>query len=281
MKLYCQLKEHHVGNENEFGIELSSGYHDGGLGNSNSLYIRFMKHSWWFQIPQIIKPKTVWVDCSKYSWATSKNHGYWNHIRRDYGVHTFENGIHIHYGIQPGYWARDDKKNSDHTFVWLIPWLTRRYMGIRFYDVVNQMLLKTFPENHHRNGFSKYDKYEEEREFKDSLKKLKATFNDFDGEEIVALCNIEEREWRHGTGAFKWLSLFVKPTICRSLNIAFDKETGYEKGSWKGGIIGHSIDMLPGESAQSAFLRYAAGTDRYKHHGTMPRKFSSVRFDYE
>ena len=34
------------------------------------------------------------------------------------------------------------------------------------------------------------------------------------------------------------------------------KETGSKKGSWKGGTIGHGIDMLPGELHEGAFRRY-------------------------
>ena len=33
-------------------------------------------------------------------------------------------------------------------------------------------------------------------------------------------------------------------------------ETGKRKGSWKGGTIGHSIGMEPGELHESAFRRY-------------------------
>lgn len=86
-------------------------------------------------------------------------------------------------------------------------------------------------------------------------------FLDFDGELITAKTHIEEREWRFGEGRFKWLSLFRKPMIRRSLDIDFSKETGRRKGSWKGGTVGHSIDMLPGELHEAAFRRYCAKHD--------------------
>jgi hypothetical protein len=83
-------------------------------------------------------------------------------------------------------------------------------------------------------------------------------FTDFDGEIIEATTRIEEREWRWGEGWWKWLSLFRKPKISRSLDIRFSKETGERKGSWKGGTVGHSIEMQPGELHESAFRRYCA-----------------------
>ena len=41
-------------------------------------------------------------------------------------------------------------------------------------------------------------------------------------------------------------------------------ETGREKGSWKGGTIGTSIEMLPGELHESAFRRYCDEEHRAK-----------------
>lgn len=88
---------------------------------------------------------------------------------------------------------------------------------------------------------------------------------DFDGEEVVATTRIEEREWRFGTGWFKWLSRFRKPIIRRSLNIDWSKETGPQKGSWKGGVCGESIDMLPGELHEQAFRRFCEQEHRSKY----------------
>lgn len=83
-------------------------------------------------------------------------------------------------------------------------------------------------------------------------------FDDFDEERLKATTRIEEREWRFGTGYFKWLSWFRKSRVSRSLDITFSGETGKRKGSWKGGTIGHSISMLPGELHEAAFRRYCS-----------------------
>jgi hypothetical protein len=107
----------------------------------------------------------------------------------------------------------------------------------------------------------------------DECPKVHFGFEDFDGEMIVATCMIEEREWRKGTGWFKWLRLFAKPKILRSLDLKFSAEVGPEKGSWKGGTIGHGIDMLTGETPRQAFERYCSK----EHDARRGRKYH-VRF---
>lgn len=81
-------------------------------------------------------------------------------------------------------------------------------------------------------------------------------FEDSDGEMIVATCRITEMEWHRGEGLFKWLKWFWSRKIRRSLDIEFSAEVGPEKGSWKGGTIGHGIEMERGETAFGAFTRY-------------------------
>lgn len=98
-------------------------------------------------------------------------------------------------------------------------------------------------------------------------------FEDHDGELIVATCMIEEREWHRGEGNFKWLKWFYPRKTRRSLDIKFSAEVGPEKGSWKGGTMGHGIDMLPGETPRQAFERYCAK----EHDARQGRKFR-IRF---
>lgn len=101
-------------------------------------------------------------------------------------------------------------------------------------------------------------------------------FEDFDGERITATCTVEEREWRRGSGWFKWLSWFYKPKVSRCIDIRFSSEVGPERGSWKGGITGHGIDMLPGESCERGFRRYC--DMEHKHKGKQYRlKFIGKR----
>lgn len=101
-------------------------------------------------------------------------------------------------------------------------------------------------------------------EKKEQCPKVHFGFEDYDGELIVATCCVEEREWHKGSGWFKWLRWFSEPKIRRDLDLAFSAEVGPEKGSWKGGTVGHGIDMLPGESPKEAFQRYCAKTHERK-----------------
>jgi hypothetical protein len=99
-------------------------------------------------------------------------------------------------------------------------------------------------------------------------------FDDYDGERITATCLIDEREWHRGEGWFKWLGFFWPAKIRRSLDLQFSAEVGPEKGSWKGGTIGHGIDMMEGETPRQAFERYCSkGYDARKRGKVYPLKF--------
>ena len=81
----------------------------------------------------------------------------------------------------------------------------------------------------------------------------------FDGAKILMKVNIEEREWIRGI--WGWLRAILKHIpgcrmISRVMNIEFNDEVGSEKGSWKGGIVGMSFDMLPNETLQEAAVRF-------------------------
>lgn len=89
-------------------------------------------------------------------------------------------------------------------------------------------------------------------------------FEDYDGQKIVATTRIEEREWHRGTGWFKWMKWFWPGKIRRSLDLQFSAEVGPGKGSWKGGTLGHGIDMIKGETPRQAFERYCLKEHSHK-----------------
>lgn len=99
-------------------------------------------------------------------------------------------------------------------------------------------------------------KWEDWHELRDQCPRVHFGFEDYDGEMIVASCRIEEREWHKGTGWFRWLKYFSKPRIRRSLDLEFSAEVGTGKGSWKGGTTGHGIEMVRGDTPETAFRRY-------------------------
>ncbi len=171
-----------------------------------------------------------------------------------YGFVFFENALHLHWGKQRG-------KRGDPFTVIDIPWQNWRFIRQSWYGPDGQEI-ETLWETSDREV--KRAQWEWRREFEKSLEKTRFEIEDFDGQRIGVSTNIEEREWRFGTGLFSWLSLFRKHRIRRALAIEFDKEVGTQKGSWKGGLIGTSIEMLPGELHEAALRRYCEQEHRDK-----------------
>jgi hypothetical protein len=170
-----------------------------------------------------------------------------------YDTHPREYGFSLSDGHLSVYLGRQTHDSStDQRWGYFLPWTRWRHVrhslygldGSHFADMPDRgKYLETLPER---------------ERLQEACPVRVFPFTDFDGEIIEATTRIEEREWRWGEGRWKWLSLFRKPKISRSLDIQFSKETGPRKGSWKGGTVGHSIEMLPGELHESAFRRYCA-----------------------
>ena len=131
-----------------------------------------------------------------------------------------------------------------------LPWTQWRFVRHSYYDLQGEHIA-TLPKR--EPGL---DGFRLDQEIKKTVPIRKFNFLDFDGEPITATTLIEEREWLFGTGWFQWLSWFRKPKISRSLDLQFSSEVGKRKGSWKGGTLGHGIEMLPGELHEAAFRRY-------------------------
>lgn len=70
-------------------------------------------------------------------------------------------------------------------------------------------------------------------------------------QEGMAECYIYRQEWR--MWFLKWLPIFRK--VDTTLNVDFDKEVGSEAGSWKGGVVGTGVSMLPHEEPWEALQR--------------------------
>jgi hypothetical protein len=162
---------------------------------------------------------------------------------RTYGaVWTLDSAIHIKYG------CRRMDGSGDREIYWMIPWLNHRFHAEYFYDL-DRKLIKTFPGG---TSFSVRWNFQESS----ALPKRSYDLKDYDGEDVIATCYIEGRHWKKGIRWCKWMSWFTKDHHSTSLDIRFSKETGERKGSWKGGTIGHSIEMLPNETADQAMARY-------------------------
>jgi hypothetical protein len=178
---------------------------------------------------------------------------YWKVDCREYGFSVSEGFAQLFYGRQP----HDGDSRTEQRKGWFLPWMEWTFVRHSFYGLKGEHFW-TGSENTNRL----HNNYEVMRDAEDSCPSVTFAFIDFDGERLSAKTRIEEREWQKGTGYFRWLSRFVKPRVRRSLDIAFSGETGYRKGSWKGGTRGHAIEMLPGELHEAAFRRYCEGDDR-------------------
>jgi len=207
-------------------------------------------------LPPIIKPwleefgEPVTPDMA----ARIGRNRYYHMYQREFGFSLSASGrgaaadyLSIKYGAQ----THDSRTDMNKGY--FLPWVSWRHVRHSLYDLDGN-LYAHIPESHRTLGL-----FEERKAIEDGCPSLTFAFIDFDGEPLTAKTRIEEREWRLGESWFKWLSMFRKPMIRRSLVIEFSGETGDRKGSWKGGTTGTSIDMLPSELHASAFRRYCDG----------------------
>lgn len=202
------------------------------------LRISLRGHTLIISLPPIIKPSQTWVDLSKMEWASGP--GYWDVHEREYGVSVSDGHFEVNYG------RCSHNSTTEQRWGCFLPWTQWRHVRHSMYGLHGE----------HYWTETKPRDFDAWHKAKDECPSVTFAFKDFDGEDIDAKTIIEEREWRFGEGKFKWLSLFRRAEVKRSLDIQFSKETGERKGSWKGGTLGHSIEMLPGELHEAAFRRY-------------------------
>lgn len=218
-----------------FSIRWISSYDDGSEGHNHFRVIAFGRVVQ-LRLPNILKPFG-----ERY-----------NYFPREYGFSLSDMGngydfLQVFFGPQT-HDSLTTKSWSKH-----LPWKQWNHVRRSIYNPDGTLFATEEPK-----------KWEEFSEKKDQCPKSYFGFEDYEGEMIIATCTIEEREWHKGEGWFKWLKYFSKPKIIRSLDLWFSAEVGRGKGSWKGGTLGHSIEMLPGETPQQAFERYCAKGHKHK-----------------
>jgi hypothetical protein len=199
------------------------------------------------ELPAIVKPHRRWVDTSRYEWSTNPHGGYWDEHRREYGFLISNGHLGLSLGPQTG--------DSSTTKNWgcFLPWTQWRQVAHRVFNPDGSL-------NRDVEGLPWPERMEVLRE----LPRAGFLIEDFDGERITASVYAEEREHRLGTGWFRWLGYLRTMRVRRALDIRFSSELGRDKGSWKGGTLGHGIEMLPGETAEQAMRRYCEKEHRSK-----------------
>jgi hypothetical protein len=181
---------------------------------------------------------------------------YWDETERQYGFLSAEGVLHLHYGLQT------HSSDTTRSWCWFYPWRAQRHIRRDLFDAKGNFFYRLADKGDWRQYEKRFGKFawrnqwDAERAIEEACPTVKFLFADYDAEQIIATTRIEEREWRRGTGLWRWLSLVTPRQISRSLDLRFSAEVGRKKGSWKGGTTGHSITMLPGELHEEAFRRY-------------------------
>ena len=218
---------------------------DSGCDEYPGCKLRLTGFGYWFslRLPQIVKPFRWKVKAVSWDEATIARLGrdwYWNTDEREYGI-----GIHCRNHFNIYYGRQSDDSRLEKRWSCFLPWNEMRQVRWAGYGQDGERLLD-FDRTDVRVWVPQ----------RDSLPKARFLFADFDGERIIATTHIEETEYSKGVGYFSWLRYFVRNTVYRTLHIEFSSEVGRRKGSWKGGTIGHSIELRPGELHDAAFRRY-------------------------
>lgn len=233
------------------GIALTLGSGDGEEYPGCRLRLSMAGHTLIIALPAIIQPWRIKRFPTSWDAATVERLGrdwYWDQHERQYGFSCSDGFLQVFLGRQT--------HDSSTTQSWskFIPWRNWRHVRHSYYDLAGN-LFWTEPKKEAARKFGPWPSW---YEAKQACPSVSFAFKDFDGEALTAKTQIEERVWLFGDGWFKWLGWFRAPMIQRSLGIDFSNETGRRKGSWKGGTVGHSIEMLPGELHEAAFRRYCA-----------------------
>lgn len=221
---------------------------------------------WAFRIylGQLIKRVTYKVKAQSWDQATIARMGrdwYPYSFSKEYGFSLHEGFLQIFYGLQNDhnhYTHVDEEgfltyKFSDQNKKYIpvnsrswsrhLPWTQWRITTYRLYNDKNEVHYE-IKDNKGLRGISYYDA-------KKDCPPVHFVLKDYDGTEVIAKTVIEETVYKLGEGYFKWLSWFIKPRVYRRLDIDFDKETGPEKGSWKGGTMGLSCDATDKNHVQA------------------------------
>lgn len=224
-----------------------------------SLRVSLGKATFIVALPGIIRPHRTKIYPESWGAEIIERLGrdwYWDIDPRQYGFSLSDGLLIVYYGRTGGA-CMDSRIQQQWSY--FLPWTQWRHVRYSLYGLAGEHFWTA------SSSFGQVGAWEEYQAAKNACPAVQFKIEDFDGEEIVATTRIEEREWRFGTGWFKWLSWFRAPKIQRSLDINFSSETGPHKDSWKGGTIGTGIEMLPGEDHESAFRRYCNEEHRSKY----------------
>lgn len=240
-------------------VVLRSRGEEGGDGGRCSLRFSLGRATLIVALPGIVQPQRVkrYPDWDAATVERLGRNWYWDVTPRQYGFSLTEGGfLSVYFGRET------HDSSTEQRWGYFLPWTQWRHVRHSLYDLSGGHF-KDDPQA--SVSLCDPDGWKAWRAIEESCPRASFTFEDYDGQRLTAHTRIEEREWHFGTGWFKWLSWFRRPKIRRSLDITFSDETGRDKGSWKGGVMGTGIDMLPGELHEAAFRRFCDQEHRSKN----------------
>ena len=231
--------------EPSIGIWIQNSYDDE---HENSLAIYLGRRCWWFKLDRpLIKPIETWVDTSHYEWATpgpDGRCGFTHLTRKQFGFELTKTCLRLFHG------AMSDRWPNPHRTYWYFPWTQIRRVRYDFFDR-NGDFFATVPDA--PNGGIDFELL---RVVEDTVPKAIYTmFDPYTKDKVTATIYQTESEYRLGIKWAKFIGYLVPSNVYRFINVEFDKETGPESGSWKGGTMGYRAIMLNGETLPDAALR--------------------------
>ncbi len=229
-------------------IETNGGGYDESERTFNILSVRLRGRTLQLILPGLLAP---YFRARAYEDSDGNRVMYSDVFKCEYGFRISDGAVHVHYGRQVHEWPGDKSK------VYFFPWRETTHIRHSLYDEAGD-LFADVPEWPVRLSGMRVYRYEVKRALEAACPVRLFLFAEDDGDMRVAVCRIEEREWRRGPrkGLWRWLLAWRPNMIRRTLTIEYSDEVGRRKGSWKGGTIGCGIDMLKGEIPYEAFRRH-------------------------
>lgn len=234
---------------------------DEGDHEENCNHLTLYAFGWILRIrmPRLMQPHRVKHIAHTWDEETVRRMGrnwYYETFPRDYGFSLHDGFLQLFHG------AQTLDSTTDKTWCCLLPWTQWRHIR---YSVFDDKGKHWFTEWSRPRGFALRDNWTVPHDAREKCPTVDFEFDDYDGKRIIAKTRIEERYYKFGEGLFKWLSVFRKDRLYRSLSIDFSEEVGPNKGSWKGGTMSHGIEMRPKEDHEAAFRRYCQQEQKSKH----------------
>ncbi len=134
-------------------------------------------------------------------------------------------------------------QDRNSSWAWYLPFFSYEFDGHWVQDKNRQWVLMG---NRHNDGpeawkFREVDAYTETHHYQYTLQSGKV-------QERTATCSIEKRKWHRK--CFPFLT-----RTSQVIDIEFSNEVGERSGSWKGGTIGCSYEMMPADTIESCLRR--------------------------